>query len=123
MTAGTIYMSLMGYQGIRETAVASHQKAMQLRDALLQCPGVQTLFPGPSFHEFALELPVPAKTVIDAMIKEGILAGLDLADFPLTGLEGTKNGLLVAVTEKRTEAELQHYIQAFTRALAPSIEA
>ena len=119
-TAGTIYMSLMGYQGIRETAVASHQKAMQLRDALLQCPGVQTLFPGPSFHEFALELPVPAKRVIDAMIKEGILAGLDLADFPLTGLEGTKNGLLVAVTEKRTEAELQHYIQAFTRALAPA---
>ena len=123
VTAGTIYMSLMGYRGIRETAVASHQKATQLRDALLQCPGVQALFPGPSFHEFALKLPVPAKAVIDAMIKEGVLAGLDLSDFPVAGLEGLENGLLVAVTEKRTEAELHHYIQAFTRALAPATEA
>jgi glycine dehydrogenase subunit 1 len=71
VTAGTIYMSLMGYQGIRETATACHQKANQLRDMLLQCPGVEPMFTGPIFHEFALKLPVPAKTVIDAMIQEG----------------------------------------------------
>ena len=122
VTAGTIYMSLMGYQGIRETAVASHQKATQWRDALLQCSGVEALFPGPSFHEFALKLPVPAKTVIDAMIEDGILAGLNLADFRIPGVEGAEHGLLVAVTEKRTDAELRHYVQAFTRALAASTE-
>ena len=62
------------------------------------------------------------KAVIDAMIEEGILAGLNLADFPIAGVDGTQNGLLVAVTEKRTDAELQHYVQAFTRALANVME-
>jgi len=122
VTAGTIYMSLMGYQGIRETAVASHQKATWLRDELLKCAGVEAMFSGPTFHEFALRLPVPVKAVIDAMIEEGILAGLNLADFPIAGVDGTQNGLLVAVTEKRTDAELQHYVQAFTRALATVTE-
>jgi hypothetical protein len=60
--------------------------------------------------------------VIDAMIEDGILAGLNLADFPIPGVEGAEHGLLVAVTEKRTDAELQHYVQAFTRALAASTE-
>ena len=122
VTAGTIYMSLMGYQGIRETAVASHQKATWLRDELLKCAGVEAMFPGPTFHEFVLRLPVPVKAVIDAMIEEGILAGLNLADFPIAGVDGTQNGLLVAVTEKRTDAELQHYVQAFNRALATVTE-
>jgi glycine dehydrogenase subunit 1 len=122
VTAGTIYMSLMGYQGIRETATACHQKANQLRDMLLQCPGVEPMFTGPIFHEFALKLPVPAKTVIDAMIQEGVLAGLDLGDFPIAGISDAAHGLLVAVTEKRTEAELQHYAQAFNRVLATASE-
>ena len=122
VTAGTIYMSLMGYQGIRETATACHQKANQLRDMLLQCPGVEPMFTGPIFHEFALKLPVPAKTIIDAMIQEGVLAGLDLGDFPIAGISDAAHGLLVAVTEKRTEAELQHYAQAFNRVLATASE-
>lgn len=122
VTAGTIYMSLMGYQGIRETALACHAKANQLRDKLLQCPGVEPMFSGPCFHEFALKLPLPAKTVIDAMIGEGVLAGLDLADFPIAGVNDADHGLLVAVTEKRTESELQHYAEAFARILAAASE-
>ena len=120
VTAGTIYMSLMGYQGIRETAIACHQKANQLRDLLLQCPGVEPMFAGACFHEFAIKLPIPAKQMINSMIEEGVLAGLDLADFPVAGVTDAEHGLLVAVTEKRTESELQHYAQAFARILAAS---
>ena len=120
VTAGTIYMSLMGYQGIRETAIACHQKANQLRDLLLQCPGVEPMFAGACFHEFAIKLPIPAKQMINGMIEEGVLAGLDLADFPVAGVTDAEHGLLVAVTEKRTESELQHYAQAFARILAAS---
>ena len=43
VTAGTIYMSLMGYQGIRETAIACHQKAISC-GTMLQCPGVEPMF-------------------------------------------------------------------------------
>ena len=120
VTAGTIYMSLMGYQGIRETAIACHQKANQLRDLLLQCSGVQRMFAGACFHEFAIKLPIPAKQMINSMIEEGVLAGLDLADFSVAGVTDAEHGLLVAVTEKRTESELQHYAQAFARILAAS---
>ena len=120
VTAGTIYMSLMGYQGIRETAVACHQKTNQLRDMLLQCSGVEPMFAGACFHEFALKLPIPAKQMIAGMIEEGVLAGLDLADFPVAGADDAEYGLLVAVTEKRTESEIQHYAQAFARILASS---
>ena len=80
VTAGTIYMGLMGYQGIVKH-VACHQKANQLRDLLLQCQGVEPMFAGACFHEFAIQLPIPAKQMINGMIEEGVLAGLDLADF------------------------------------------
>jgi hypothetical protein len=51
------------------------------------------------------------------MMAQGILAGLNLADFVGPEQEHRANGLLVAVTEKRTEAELDHYVEAFGQAL------
>ena len=70
MTAGTIYMSLMGPQGIRETALDCHRKTNALRQRLLQVEGVSDFFSGPTFHEFALKLPVPAERVVEQMMKQ-----------------------------------------------------
>ncbi len=117
VTAGTIYMSLMGPQGIRETALDCHRKAAELRQRLLAVDGVTDFFPGPSFHEFALSLPVPAAQVIEYMLGHKILAGLNLADFAGSGLDHGNNGLLVAVTEKRTQEELDNYVAVFAQAL------
>ena len=93
VTAGTIYMSLMGPQGIRETALDCHRKANSLRQRLLEHRGVTEFFPSPTFHEFALRLPVPAAQVIDYMMQRRILAGLDMADFVGADLEHAANGL------------------------------
>jgi glycine dehydrogenase subunit 1 len=117
VTAGTIYMSLMGPQGIRETALSCHDKANRLRDRLLALPGVQLVFSGPVFHEFALRLPVPAVLVIERMIANNILPGLALSDFVANRIEAAENTLLVAVTEKRTEQEMDGYVSAMSQAL------
>jgi glycine dehydrogenase subunit 1 len=117
VTAGTIYMSLMGPQGIRETALDCHRKTNALRQRLLQVEGVSDFFSGPTFHEFALKLPVPAERVVQQMMKQGILAGLNLADFSSKTLSAAEYGLLIAVTEKRTEAEMDQYVAAFDQAI------
>ena len=118
VTAGTIYMSLMGPQGIRETALDCHCKTTTLRQRLLELDGVSDFFAGPTFHEFALKLPVPAAALLEQMMAQGILAGLNLADFVGATQTDAANGLLVAVTEKRTEAELDQYVAAFSQAIS-----
>ena len=117
VTAGTIYMSLMGPQGIRETALTCHRRAVELQQRLLQIDGVEEFFTGPFFHEFALRLPVPAVMVVNAMMAEGVLPGLVLSDFSDGNLEHAEHGLLVAVTEKRTNAEIEKYVSLLTQVL------
>ena len=117
VTAGTIYMSLMGPQGIRETAVTCHRRAVDLQQRLLQIDGVEEFFTGPFFHEFALRLPIPAVQVVEAMMAEGVLPGLVLSDFSDGNLDHAEHGLLVAVTEKRTNAEIEKYVALLTQVL------
>ena len=117
VTAGTIYMSLMGPQGIRETALTCHRRAVELQQRLLQIEGVEEFFTGPFFHEFALRLPMPAVKVVEAMMAEGILPGLVLSDFSDGNLKHAEHGLLVAVTEKRTNAEIEKYVALLTQVL------
>jgi len=119
VTAGTIYMSLVGPQGLAEVAMQSHAKAMTLQQALLSLPGVEPVFAGAHFHEFAVRLPRPAREVIAAMMQQGILPGLCLADFTPELIDGADHVLLTAVTEKRTDAE----IAGFVAALAAVLEA
>jgi hypothetical protein len=51
------------------------------------------------------------------MMQRQILAGLNMADFVGSDIEHASNGLLIAVTEKRTEAELDEYVSVFGEAL------
>ncbi|MBT6026231.1 MAG: aminomethyl-transferring glycine dehydrogenase subunit GcvPA [Gammaproteobacteria bacterium] len=117
VTAGTIYISLMGPQGIRETALTCHRRAVELQQRLLQIDGVEEFFTGPFFHEFALRLPIPAVQVVEAMMAEGVLPGLVLSDFSDGNLDHAEHGLLVAVTEKRTNAEIEKYVALLTQVL------
>jgi glycine dehydrogenase subunit 1 len=117
VTAGTIYMSLMGPQGIRETALTCHDKANRLCEKLVALPGVEALFDGPTFHEFAIRLPVPASLVIERMIESHILAGIALNDFVADRVDHAETALLVAVTEKRTELEIDAYAGVMAKVL------
>ncbi|MDY7024761.1 MAG: aminomethyl-transferring glycine dehydrogenase subunit GcvPA [Pseudomonadota bacterium] len=106
MTAGTIYMSLLGPEGLKSVALASHQNTVKLADKLCQLPGVERCFDTPFFHEVAIRLPVEAQSILDALAKQHILAGRSLADF------GEPNALLLCATETKIEADLDQLVTA-----------
>jgi glycine dehydrogenase subunit 1 len=100
-----IYLSLLGKEGLRETAQACHAKAEYLKGKL---KFAKVLNEGPTFNEFAVQLAKPARDVVAALVAHGYHAGLPLADVKAGG----PNDLLIAVTEKRTRAELDAFAAA-----------
>lgn len=108
VTAATIYLSLMGAQGIERTAAASHARTRELLAALARLPGVRTAFRGPFFHEAVLRFDRPVAPLLEALARDGILGGFDLAEhFPELG-----PALLVCATETKTSADIERYAAA-----------
>jgi glycine dehydrogenase subunit 1 len=96
----TVYAALMGPEGLREVAELSaskaHYMAGRLRDS-----GFGLRYPdAPFLWEFAIELPDVGRAN-EALLEAGIVGGLDLGD----------GAMLVAVTEKRTKAELDRFVE------------
>ncbi|HWX69318.1 MAG TPA: aminomethyl-transferring glycine dehydrogenase subunit GcvPA [Steroidobacteraceae bacterium] len=113
VTAATIYLSLLGPQGLTRTAAAAHARARELVAALTRTPGVRPAFAGPYFHEAVLQLDRPVAPVLRALAGRGILGGLDLAGYyPELG-----NALLVCATETKTSADIDRYRSAMSEAL------
>ncbi|MFZ1083083.1 MAG: aminomethyl-transferring glycine dehydrogenase subunit GcvPA [Candidatus Kryptoniota bacterium] len=106
MLASTIYMSLMGKQGIREVAEQSSAKAHYLAEQIGKIPGFNLKYRQPFFNEFLVLTPVAAGKIIEAGLQKKILAGIDVERL----IPGEK-GLLVAVTEKRTRDELDMFVE------------
>jgi len=112
-TAATIYMALMGPEGLRRTAASSHANTSSLTKQLSAIEGVEAVFSQPSFHEKVLRLNKPVNEVLIALEDRGILGGYDLsAEFPELG-----NALLVCVTETKTEEDIHLYISSLQEVL------
>jgi len=108
VTAATIYMSLLGTDGLAAVARQSAANTAKLVAGLTSIDGVERLFDGPAFHEVALRLDWPVGPVLEALAARDILGGYDLgADFPDLG-----NALLVCVTETKTDADIGAYVEA-----------
>jgi glycine dehydrogenase subunit 1 len=108
VTAATIYMALLGPEGLAQVARASHVNATRLAAALTEIPGVSRVFEGPFFHEFALRFEAPVASVLHALRARGILGGLDLTrDYPELG-----EALLVCATETKSSSDLKRYAEA-----------
>ena len=105
-----IYLSLLGPQGMRETAEQCLERAHYAAERLAALPGFKLRFGAPFFHEFALECPRPAREIVRGALARGVLAGVDLGSLPeaLPGLrpEGADRLLLVCVTEKHSREDL-----------------
>ena len=75
--AAAVYLAWLGPEGLAEVGRQCLSKAAYAADALTALPGVTPVFPGaPTFKEFAVRLPRPARAVIDAMVERGFLAGV-----------------------------------------------
>ncbi len=113
VTAATIYMSLLGASGLADVAKASHANAKALCDGLKAVPGIRLRFNAPFFHEFVIECPCAADVLVQALLKQGILAGLDLSILS----PELSRCLLVCVTETKTKADIEVYVDAVKQAL------
>jgi glycine dehydrogenase subunit 1 len=108
VTAATIYMSLLGAEGLKRVAAASALRTADLVAALTRIAGVTAAFDTPRFHEAVLLLDRPAAPVLAALAARGISGGLDLcASYPELG-----NALLVCATETKLEADIEAYANA-----------
>jgi glycine dehydrogenase subunit 1 len=114
VTAATIYMSLLGHEGLARVAQVSHAKTALLLKALTAIDGVDPLFAGPNFHEAAIRLNAPVGSVLDELALRDILGGYDLgSDYPEMG-----NALLICATETKTDADIARYASALTEVMA-----
>ncbi|MEJ0087099.1 MAG: aminomethyl-transferring glycine dehydrogenase subunit GcvPA [Pseudomonadota bacterium] len=119
VTAATIYLSLLGPEGLARVANTSHQRANELVAALGRVKGVKVAFEGPRFHEAVLLLDRPVAPVLAELATRGIVGGFDLSvDYPELG-----NALLVCATETRTTADIQTYADALTETLKAAVRA
>jgi len=113
VTAATIYMAMLGAEGLKNVAAQSHANLEALMQRVTRIPGVGRLFGGPAFHEAVLVLQRPVAGVLAAMRAKGVLGGLDISrDYPDLG-----NALLVCVTETKNDADLDAYASALKEAL------
>lgn len=112
VTAATIYLSLMGAQGLRRTAAQCHANTRQLAAGLAQLDGI-TLAWDAFFHEAVLLLDRPVADVLSALSQQNILGGFDLSvDYPEVG-----NALLICATECRTAEDIGVYVDVMKNIL------
>lgn len=113
VTAASIYLSLMGDRGLRSVAIQCHEGLQTLLQGALSVPSVSQKFEAPVFHEAVLSLPCKAKDVLGRMLSEGIIGGYDLGEVD----PSFDDCLLVNVTETKTDADIETWVQSFTAAL------
>ena len=113
MIAGTIYLALMGAEGLERVAYTCMSRTAELVTALTRVPGVRAAFPGARFHEAVLLLDRPVAPVLEALSARGIEGGFELSGhYPELG-----SALLVCATEVHTEADIATYAAAMADVL------
>ncbi len=95
----TIYMSLMGKQGLKEAAELSYAGAHYLCDKLLATGKFHLVYDQPFFNEFLVKYDGEVEDLYKRFIEAGILGGVKVDD-----------GILFAVTEKRTKEEIDNLV-------------
>jgi glycine dehydrogenase subunit 1 len=111
--AALVYLSWLGKAGLPELGELCARKADYLRGRLLELPGVEAFTAGPVLREFAVTLPLPASEVIAALAPLGFLAGVSLGRW----WPELERVLLVAVTERRTRAQMDAFVAELDRVL------
>lgn len=103
----TIYLALMGKQGLREVNEQSYGAAHYLYDELLKTGLFAPAFPdAPFLKEFALRTTLPVKALQAYLSERGYMAGIALGDYR----EGMDDCILFCATEKRTKEQIDSLI-------------
>ncbi len=117
VTASTIYMSLLGPQGLRNVALASHQQTRELMKALTAVQGVEAVFNAPYFHEIVVRVKQPVTQVLRELAQHGIQGGYALEQtYP-----ELKGCLLLCATETKTQQDINRIAQAMSEVTTANV--
>ena len=97
----TVYMSLMGKQGLKEAAELSYAGAHYLCDELLKTGKFSLVYNQPFFNEFVVRYSGDVDALQKRLTKNGIFGGIKLG----------ADQLMFAVTEKRTKEEVDNLVK------------
>jgi glycine dehydrogenase subunit 1 len=117
--AGVIYLSWLGARGIVELGELMLQRTAYARERLQAIHGVHALHDQPVVREFALKLDVPVHHVVADCRELGVNPGYPLRDdYPELA-----DGLLVAITEQRTRADIDRLADVLQAVVAQRLGA
>lgn len=96
----TIYMSVMGKEGLKEAAQLSYDGAHYLLEKLLDTGRFRLSFDKPFFNEFCVTFDGDIDALQKMLLDNGIMGGVKVGD----------DKLMFAVTEKRTKKEVDNLV-------------
>jgi glycine dehydrogenase subunit 1 len=103
-----VFLTALGPQGLRETAELCMRKAHYAAERLCTVPGVSLKFNRPFVKEFTVSVRGDVGKLLATLRQSGYHAGLSLGRW----YPNFADGLTVAVTEKRTKAEIDGLVEA-----------
>ena len=109
--SATVYLSVIGKEGLRKVAELCLQKTHYAQREITKIEGFSSPFPAPFLKEFVIKMPVSAEKVLKGLLAEKIIGGLKLENY----YPELKDHLLICVTEKRTRAEIERLAELLQR--------
>jgi glycine dehydrogenase subunit 1 len=108
MLAATVYVSLLGREGLKEVAALNYHKAHYAAEQIASLDGFELWSDAVFFNEFAVRCPMPVAELNEELLDAGIIGGLDLGD----AYPGMENVMLVAVTEMTSKEDIDYLVTA-----------
>jgi glycine dehydrogenase subunit 1 len=118
--AGVVYLAWLGRRGIVELGELLLARTHYARETLTALDGVEALHSRPVVREFAVRLDADVAAVKRRCARGGVNPGADIR--ALTGREADRGGLLVALTERRTRADIDRLAAVLGSAVAAERE-
>jgi glycine dehydrogenase subunit 1 len=118
--AGVVYLTWLGRRGIVELGELLLARTHYARERLAALDGVEKLHQQPVVREFALRLDADVAAVRRRCASQGVNPGVDIQ--ALSGRTEDRGGLLVAITERRTRADIDRLVEVLGAAVVAERE-
>lgn len=109
--AAAIYLTALGKNGLMELARLNLSKAEYLKNGLANIKGIKPAFTAPTFNEFVIELDKEPDGVLKALLKKGVIAGLQLKGL----YRELSRHVLICATEMNTKEQMDELLEGLEK--------
>ncbi len=106
--AATVYLTLVGKQGLREVAELCYQNAHYAAKQISELKGFSLMTDQTFFNEFVIKCPKPAAEINKALFEKDIIGGYEVGK----DYESMEDLLMFAVTELNSKADIDSLVEA-----------